>query len=128
MIADIRRAVAAHYGLTDADMVSHDRHRRLARPRQVAMYLARELTGKSYGDIARVFKRDHSTVIHAVKRCDDASLQDKLAIGRLGEQVRLKCARLHFVNGKLSSTFCTSSGAVDNLLLRVSTTDPMVLA
>lgn len=64
-IVDIRRAVAAHYGLTDADMVSHDRHRRLARPRQVAMYLARELTGRSYPELGRMFNRDHSTVVHA---------------------------------------------------------------
>ena len=67
-IASIQSRVAAHYGLTDADMRSQCRKRVVARPRQVAMYLARRMTDKSLPFIGRRFGgRDHTTVIHAIR-------------------------------------------------------------
>lgn len=57
---------AQHYGIPSSAILGHDRQRRYARPRQVAMYLARVLTGRSYPEIAMSFGRDHSTVHHAV--------------------------------------------------------------
>lgn len=57
---------AQHYGIPASAILGHDRRRRYARPRQVAMYLARVLTGRSYPEIAMSFGRDHSTVHHAV--------------------------------------------------------------
>lgn len=67
-IEDIQRAVCAHYRIDKSEMASQRRVRSLARPRQVAMYLAKELTPRSYPEIGRRFGgRDHSTVIHAVK-------------------------------------------------------------
>lgn len=79
-IEDIQRAVCAHYRIDKSEMASQRRTRAVARPRQVAMYLAKELTPRSYPEIGRRFGgRDHSTVIHAVRtieslRHDDADL------------------------------------------------------
>lgn len=67
-VAAIQGAVASHYGIPFAEMTSHRRSRAVARPRQVAMYLARELTPKSLPDIGRCFgDRDHTTVMYALK-------------------------------------------------------------
>jgi len=76
LVADIRRTVAAHYGLTDAEMLAPCRQRRVARPRQVAMYLATELTSKPSALIGRVFQRDGSTVRYARRFVSRARLRD----------------------------------------------------
>lgn len=68
-IAEIQRAVSAYAGIPLAEMSSARRSRAIARPRQVAMYLARTLTPRSLPEIGRKFgKRDHTTVIHAVRQ------------------------------------------------------------
>lgn len=67
-IRQIQRAVANHYDLPEEAMVSQRRGRAVAHPRQVAMFLARELTPKSLPDIGRRFGgRDHTTVMHAIR-------------------------------------------------------------
>jgi hypothetical protein len=67
-IADIQQAVVAYYGVTIDDLRGSSQAFRFARPRQVAMYLAREMTGREKTVIGRAFgDRHHSTVIHAVK-------------------------------------------------------------
>ncbi|MEK6541472.1 MAG: chromosomal replication initiator protein DnaA [Pseudomonadota bacterium] len=67
-IEEIQRAVCAHYRIDKSEMGSQRRVRAIARPRQVAMYLAKELTPRSFPEIGRRFGgRDHSTVIHAVR-------------------------------------------------------------
>jgi chromosomal replication initiator protein len=71
MIGDIQRAVAESFGIPSAEMKSSSRAREVARPRQVAMYLSKQLTPKSLPDIGRRFGgRDHTTVIHAVKQIE----------------------------------------------------------
>lgn len=77
----IQRAVAAHYVLTKADLISPCRARWIARPRQVAMWLAKQLTARSLPDIGRRFGgRDHTTVLHAIRRIEALILEDpKLA-------------------------------------------------
>lgn len=66
MIADIQRLVCDQYELSMLDMVSERRWRRVARPRQIAMYLACELTPYSLPRIGRAFgDRHHTTVMHA---------------------------------------------------------------
>jgi len=68
-VEDILEEVAKFYKLNLQELRSKCRDRRLARPRQVAMYLARELTARSLADIGRrVGGRDHTTVIHACRR------------------------------------------------------------
>ncbi|NCP10353.1 MAG: chromosomal replication initiator protein DnaA [Sphingomonadales bacterium] len=70
-IDDIQKAVCAHYKLDAIEMSSKRRARVVARPRQVAMYLAKTLTPRSYPEIGRKFGgRDHSTVIHAFRTID----------------------------------------------------------
>lgn len=65
-IVEIQSQVAAHYKLEMSDMKSRSRKRRVVRPRQIGMYLCRELTNKSYMEIARAFAKDHSTVMSGV--------------------------------------------------------------
>ncbi len=81
-VAEIQAAACEHFGLSPAELLSTTRVARVAWPRQVAMYLARELTGESLPAIAREFGgRDHTTVLHAWRRtsariaADEASRQ-----------------------------------------------------
>ena len=68
-IAAIQQAVADHYGISLDDLKSRRRHREVTVPRQLAMYLARELTDASFPRIGQEFGgRDHSTVLHAYER------------------------------------------------------------
>jgi chromosomal replication initiator protein len=67
-VDEIQKLVAEHFGLKQADLLSERRTRAVARPRQIAMHLAKSLTTKSYPDIGRRFGgRDHTTVLHAVR-------------------------------------------------------------
>jgi chromosomal replication initiator protein len=83
-IEDIQRHVADYFNLRLSDMLSARRSRAVARPRQIAMYLAKQLTTRSLPEIGRKFGgRDHTTVMHAVKRINelrqiDSSLEDDL--------------------------------------------------
>ena len=76
-VDEIQRAVAEHYGLKKEDLLSERRTRSIARPRQAAMYLAKQLTTRSYPDIGRRFGgRDHTTVLHAVRRIEELKAID----------------------------------------------------
>ena len=67
-IEDIQKRVAEHYNIRIGEMHSARRARSVARPRQVAMYLAKQLTARSLPEIGKQFGgRDHTTVMHAVK-------------------------------------------------------------
>jgi chromosomal replication initiator protein len=71
-IEEIQKRVAAHFNIRVSDMESARRARAVARPRQVAMYLAKQLTSRSLPEIGRKFGgRDHTTVMHAVKKIDE---------------------------------------------------------
>lgn len=76
-IQEIQKRVCEHYNIRVAEMSSARRARNIARPRQVAMYLAKQLTSKSLPDIGRHFgDRDHTTVMHAVSRISELTAQD----------------------------------------------------
>ncbi len=76
-IDEIQKVCAAHYRIDASEMRSHRRARAVARPRQVAMYLAKKLTPRSLPEIGRVFGgRDHSTVIHAVRTIEAMRLDN----------------------------------------------------
>jgi chromosomal replication initiator protein len=76
-IEEIQRKVAEHWNIRIADMSSARRARAVARPRQVAMYLAKQLTSRSLPEIGRKFgNRDHTTVMHAVSRVAELMDQD----------------------------------------------------
>lgn len=71
-IDDIQRVVAQFFEIDRRDMESPCRERRVARPRQIAMKLCREFTARSLPEIGRAFGgRDHTTVLHAVRRIAD---------------------------------------------------------
>jgi chromosomal replication initiator protein len=73
----IQKAVAEHYNLKQADLISERRARAVARPRQVAMWLAKQITTRSLPDIGRRFGgRDHTTVLHAVRRIESLKGED----------------------------------------------------
>ena len=76
-VESIQNLVASHFHLTIEELLSPRRSRSLARPRQMAMYLAKQLTTNSLPDIGRKFSnRDHTTVIHAVKKIDELIKKD----------------------------------------------------
>ena len=78
-IEEIQRKVASHYNVRISDMHSARRARAVARPRQVAMYLAKQLTQRSLPEIGRKFGgRDHTTVMHAVKKIEELRAGDSL--------------------------------------------------
>lgn len=77
-VEEIQRRVAERYGIRLADMLSHRRARVVARPRQIAMYLCKTLTQKSLPEIGRRFHRDHTTVMHAVKRVTELRSTDSV--------------------------------------------------
>jgi chromosomal replication initiator protein len=76
-IEEIQKRVAEHYNIKLTEMHSARRARAVARPRQVAMYLAKQLTSRSLPEIGRKFGgRDHTTVMHAVKKVEELKSQD----------------------------------------------------
>lgn len=71
-IEEIQRSVCAHFNIKMTDMSSARRARAVARPRQIAMYLAKMLTSRSLPEIGRKFgNRDHTTVMHAVRKIEE---------------------------------------------------------
>ena len=76
-IEEIQRRVAEHFNMKLADMHSERRARAVARPRQVAMYLSKQLTTRSLPEIGRKFgNRDHTTVMHAVRKIEELCTLD----------------------------------------------------
>jgi chromosomal replication initiator protein len=76
-IDEIQRAVADYFNLRLAEMLSERRARNIARPRQMAMYLSKQLTSRSLPEIGRRFGgRDHTTVMHAVRKIEDLRRDD----------------------------------------------------
>ncbi|MDB5711517.1 MAG: chromosomal replication initiator protein DnaA [Sphingomonas bacterium] len=77
-IDEIQKAVSTHFALKPVDLISARRAVVVARPRQIAMYLAKRLTTRSLPEIGRKFGgRDHSTVIHAVRRIEELRDTDR---------------------------------------------------
>ena len=87
-IEEIQRKVAEHYNIRLSDMIGPKRLRNIARPRQVAMYFAKQLTSRSLPEIGRRFGgRDHTTIMHGVRKIEelmttDSQLSDDLQLLR----------------------------------------------
>ena len=76
-IEDIQRIVARHYNVSKTELLSNRRTRTIVKPRQIAMYLAKVMTPRSLPEIGRRFGgRDHTTVLHAVRKIEDLSGSD----------------------------------------------------
>ena len=85
-VEEIQRKVSEHYNIRLSDMIGPKRVRTYARPRQVAMYLSKNMTSRSLPEIGRRFGgRDHTTVMHGVKRIEELKLQD----GQIAEDLEL---------------------------------------
>jgi chromosomal replication initiator protein len=77
-IEEIQKKIAEKYNLKVSDLSSERRMRNIARPRQIAMYLSKQLTTKSLVEIGRSFgKKDHTTVIHAIRKVEELFKIDK---------------------------------------------------
>ncbi len=76
-VDEIQKTVAEHFQMKQADLLSERRTRAIARPRQIAMYLCKQHTTRSYPDIGRRFGgRDHTTVLHGVRKIEELLTQD----------------------------------------------------
>ncbi len=71
-IEDILRIISRHFGVSKGDLLSQRRHRSVVWPRQIGMYLAKQLTARSLPEIGRRFgNRDHTTVLHAIRKIEN---------------------------------------------------------
>jgi chromosomal replication initiator protein len=85
--ADIMKVVAAHYGIKISDLKSKSNSRPIAYPRQVAMYMCKELTDLSYPEIGKLFNnKHHSTVMYSVEKIDQL-MQDDQQVARTIEML-----------------------------------------
>ncbi|MBY6135461.1 chromosomal replication initiator protein DnaA [Nocardioides marinus] len=85
-VEEIQRKVSEYYNIRMSDIIGPKRLRSYARPRQVAMYLCKQLTSRSLPEIGRRFGgRDHTTVMHGVKRIEELKLTD----GQIAEDVEM---------------------------------------
>ena len=85
-VENIQKAVADFYSIKVADMYSKKRPANIARPRQIAMFMAKELTQKSLPEIGELFGgRDHTTVLHAVRKIADERAHD----GQLNHEIHV---------------------------------------
>jgi chromosomal replication initiator protein len=100
-IGDITAAACEHFGLSAEELISNSRAARVSGPRQIAMYLARELTGESLPAIGRYFGgRDHTTVMHAYRRTETRMASDT----RTRELVDNLLVSLRFEHTAVAST------------------------
>ena len=85
-IDGIQKAVAAHFSMKVTDLKSKRRHRSIAEPRQIAMFMARELTGASLSEIGQKFGgKDHSTVIHSCNKIAKMKDNDSRIVSALNQ-------------------------------------------
>ncbi len=85
-VEEIQRQVSDHFNIRLSDMIGPKRVRNFARPRQIAMYLCKQLTSRSLPEIGRRFGgRDHTTVMHGVKRIEELRVQD----GQIAEDLEI---------------------------------------
>ncbi|WP_439110686.1 chromosomal replication initiator protein DnaA [Lentibacter sp.] len=85
-VEEIQRKVSEHYNIRLSDMIGPKRVRTYARPRQIAMYLCKQLTSRSLPEIGRCFGgRDHTTIMYGVRKIDDLRMQD----GQLAEDIEI---------------------------------------
>ena len=85
-VEEIQRKVSEHYNIRLSDMIGPKRLRTYARPRQIAMFLSKQLTSRSLPEIGRRFGgRDHTTVMHGVRRIEELKAQD----GQIAEDLEM---------------------------------------
>lgn len=89
-IRDITQTVAHFYGVEEGEVYSRRRTAKIVLPRQIAFYLSKDLTRKSYPELGMDFGRDHTTILHAVQKIEKMMAESPA----FAEQVRLLRAKL----------------------------------
>lgn len=69
-VSAIQRVVCQHYGVSHSDLISPRRDKRICDPRMIAMFLAREMTAHGLPSLGKFFHRDHTSVLHAIRKID----------------------------------------------------------
>ena len=90
-IQNIQRHVADYYDIRVSDITGSKRPQNIALPRQIAMYLSRELTDESLPSIGEVFNRNHATILHAYKAIHEKAENDaqfKMVVNQLKKQLQ----------------------------------------
>ena len=94
-VRSIQLATARHYSLTLAELVGPRRHQGVVKPRQLAMWLARRLTGCSFPELGRAFGgRDHTTVLYACRKLDRMIAEDT-DLRDVAEQIIMAASAYH---------------------------------
>jgi hypothetical protein len=100
-VRHIQEVVAADFGLSSDEIRSNRKLPEQAHPRQVAMYLARELTPLSLPSIGRIFDRDHSTIVHGIRATKSRISSDRsLALKIEARKLLLQCEPNKTVEGQ----------------------------
>lgn len=105
-LEEVCRVVADYYGRTPKGLRSKSRGRDVLLPRQLAMYLSRELMRRSYAEIGRYFQRNHSTVIHSIRKIRQALPGDSM----LESHIEALCSRLQASELKVFLRFFETRG------------------
>ena len=86
----IQKKIAVYYSIDLAELISTNKSRSLVRPRQIAMYISKLLTNNSLVEISRKFeKKDHTTIIHAIKKIEELYQQDPVFKKEVENLIRL---------------------------------------
>ncbi|MGX9855796.1 helix-turn-helix domain-containing protein [Limimaricola variabilis] len=86
-IGAIIAACAAEWGVTDAAIRGNSRRPSAVRPRHAAIWIAKQVTGRSTTELGEAFARDHTSILHALGRVDRADPEMRAAIGRVRERL-----------------------------------------
>lgn len=113
-VAEIKDQVASFFGIPRESLDARELKRPVARPRQVAMFFAREHSRKSYPHIARLFDRNHATVIHAVNQVERLMRQDHDFRGKVEELERRLVPDKSTTNPPIKSYSGTSASFLEN--------------
>ena len=88
-IEDVARAVGDYYGVSLSDFLSASRNQRVSSARHVAVYLTREITGKSFENIAEFFNKKHTTMLYSYEKIRD-ELKTNKELDRSISEIRIK--------------------------------------
>jgi chromosomal replication initiator protein len=88
-IKHVQQVVAAYFGLSMSEMLGPNRTLRIVRPRQIAMFLAKTEGLHSFPEIGKVFGRDHTTILHAVRTIQELMETDRVVVHYVDELKRL---------------------------------------
>ncbi|EYD71793.1 helix-turn-helix domain-containing protein [Limimaricola hongkongensis] len=86
-IASIIAACAAEWGVSDAAIRGNSRKPSAVRPRHAAIWIAKQITGRSTTELGEAFVRDHTSILHALGRVDQADPETRAAIARVRERL-----------------------------------------